>query len=259
MNNKMSKIDPMSDAAADDLADSLWITAAAAPGSQHSDELLDEYERELERTCEQSAVDKEHCEQKLFHSFQQSACAVAQMFKDKSHAPPASLNSWNSFQNAAGAITVLYKDALDACKVNVEMGVGVGQQRKCKELLGWLRKKKRRNTIRKDDLISFLMGKQVLHHHHHHHVSRAQRSQEAGSGVESAPASTDADLATFHEALVMHNRSSSAQQQHQHHHNQSCDDLNCFFCQQIATHIEHKRSASSMDMDSPTRKRGRFY
>ena len=51
----------------------------------------------------------------------------------------------------------------------------------------------------------------------------------------------------------------------------NCDDLDCFFCEQIATHIEHKRSASSsssggnggglnnLDMESPTRKRGRFY
>jgi hypothetical protein len=52
-----------------------------------------------------------------------------------------------------------------------------------------------------------------------------------------------------------------AQHQHQQHSaNHTCDDLDCFFCEQIATHIEHKRSAASaMDMDSPTRKRGRFY
>jgi hypothetical protein len=50
-------------------------------------------------------------------------------------------------------------------------------------------------------------------------------------------------------------------QNHHHHHNQQqCDDLDCFFCEQIATHIEHKRSSSSMfDMESPTRKRSRFY
>jgi hypothetical protein len=35
----------------------------------------------------------------------------------------------------------------------------MGQQRKLKELLNWLKKKKRR-TIRKDELISFLIGKQ---------------------------------------------------------------------------------------------------
>lgn len=42
----------------------------------------------------------------------------------------------------------------------------------------------------------------------------------------------------------------------------NCDDLDCFFCEQIATHIEHKRSAQNsinFDMESPTRKRGRFY
>jgi hypothetical protein len=49
------------------------------------------------------------------------------------------------------------------------------------------------------------------------------------------------------------------QQQQQQNANHTCDDLDCFFCEQIATHIEHKRSASNMDIDSPTRKRGRFY
>lgn len=253
----MSKIDPLSsDAAADDLADSLWITT-----NSQSEELLDEYERELERTCEHSAADKDQCEKKLFQSFQQSACAVAQMFKEKSQA-----NAWNSFQNAAGAITVLYKDALDACKVNADIGVAVGQQRKVKELLSWLRKKKRRNTIRKDDLINFLMGK-----HQPSRLQSARMVQESSVGVDVSLNNTESDLATFHEALVMHNRSSTntqqqqqhqtqQQQQHHHHHgNQSCDDLDCFFCQQIATHIEHKRSASTMDMDSPTRKRSRFY
>jgi hypothetical protein len=41
----------------------------------------------------------------------------------------------------------------------------------------------------------------------------------------------------------------------------NCDDLDCFFCEQIATHIEHRKrsSAAHFDMDSPTRKRGRFY
>ena len=55
--------------------------------------------------------------------------------------------------------------------------------------------------------------------------------------------------------------------QHQHqittttsHQNNNCDDLDCFFCEQIATHIDHKRSANNTDLDSPTRsKRSRFY
>ena len=43
------------------------------------------------------------------------------------------------------------------------------------------------------------------------------------------------------------------------HQNNNCDDLDCFFCEQIATHIDHKRSANNTDLDSPTRKRSRFY
>jgi hypothetical protein len=52
--------------------------------------------------------------------------------------------------------------------------------------------------------------------------------------------------------------SSSTATHHAANH-QNCDDLDCFFCEQIATHIEHKRSATNTDLDSPTRKRSRFY
>ena len=79
------------------------------------------------------------------------------MFKDKTSNATASdesrkaanqssqLTQWQSFQNAAGAITVLYKDSLEACKVHYDLGLITGQHRKLKELMSWLKKKKRRN------------------------------------------------------------------------------------------------------------------
>lgn len=147
------------------------------------DEALDQYENETEKTInEHLQVERDQSTQKLFQSFQTSACAVAQMFKDKTMPPQT---PWQSFQNSAGAITVLYKgesilfllfnrqgfdgycfgalffaDSLEACKVHYDIGVSTGQQRKVKELINWLKKKKRRN-IRKDELIGFLIGKQL--------------------------------------------------------------------------------------------------
>lgn len=127
--------------------------------------ILDQYELELEKNLQESLImEKEQHNQRLFQSFQTSACAVAQMFKDKSasastQASPSVLSSWESFQNSAGAITVLYKDSLEACRVHMDVGIHLGQQRKLKDLINWIKKKKKR-SIRKDELISFLIGKQ---------------------------------------------------------------------------------------------------
>ena len=123
--------------------------------------ILDQYELDLEKNLQESLImEKEQHNQRLFQSFQTSACAVAQMFKDKSSAQQQSvLSSWESFQNSAGAITVLYKDSLEACRVHMDLGIHLGQQRKLKDLINWIKKKKKR-SIRKDELISFLIGKQ---------------------------------------------------------------------------------------------------
>lgn len=359
--------------------------------------IIEQFEYEMDKQLNENLInEKEQMNQRLFQSFQTSACTVAQMFKDKSTlAQQSQLGSWQSFQNAAGAITVLYKDSLESCKTHYELGIAAGQQRKLKEVLGWLKKKKRR-TIRKEELLSFLLGRQLLmgdemmnagtntstmgsvmetggggstaglmmsgtgssslmfpskqpflFRQQSQQLAGAQQQQTASAAAAQffgrptaqtnptcvvAGADTSSDLATFREALIMHNRSrdhnmppppssttttttttfptshlhafassttntaatnntssshhnnhlshhhhhlnhnnlhSQQQQQHHHHHaqTQACDDLDCFFCEQIATHVDHKRSASQIsnlnggnfDMESPTRKRGRFY
>ena len=88
------------------------------------DAALEQYENEMDRTINENLLlEKEQSNQRLFQSFQTSACAVAQMFKDKTAAASAAvtssnnnnnntssnMSSWQSFQNSAGAITVLYK------------------------------------------------------------------------------------------------------------------------------------------------------
>lgn len=358
---------------------------------------LDQYESEIEQNLQENLImEKEQSNQRLFQSFQTSACAVAQMFKDKGSV----MSSWESFQNSAGAITVLYKDSLEACKVHMDLGIHLGQQRKLKDIINWIKKKKKR-SIRKDELISFLIGKQYpsqnqmfnlfnhqtasnnpfnLNHttnsstnRHRNQQLRQQRNTtlvsntqtsntllpnnnstisntntttttntnntnntnsnsnnnnvnnvnaatgtasvvppinptinqlnliNSGDNSNGSEVETNSDLATFREALIMHNRSRDTPVNHTHttvcvHHNQTnhntnpsihhthntnqsnlssnmlnttsqqqaalnCDDLDCFFCEQIATHIEHKRSSSNLNFetDSPTRKRSRFY
>ena len=111
---------------------------------EHDNALLDKYEYDMSKHIQENYLsDKEQASQKLFQSFQTSACAVTQMFKDNTVAAAAAattatttstpvsnaiatlggddvnskqtkaqspqLTQWQSFQNSAGAITVLYK------------------------------------------------------------------------------------------------------------------------------------------------------
>ncbi|KAL8175015.1 UNVERIFIED_CONTAM: hypothetical protein K2H54_009282 [Gekko kuhli] len=56
----------------------------------------------------------EHKQQKLWHLFQNSATAVAQLYKDRVCQQPG-LSLWVPFQNAATAVTNLYKGLRTAC------------------------------------------------------------------------------------------------------------------------------------------------
>jgi D-alanine-D-alanine ligase-like ATP-grasp enzyme len=88
-----------------------------ANNNYEDDALLDKYEYDMEKLINDNyLIEKEQANQRLFQSFQTSACAVAQMFKDKTSTPSVNnanaqpqLTQWQSFQNSAGAITVLYK------------------------------------------------------------------------------------------------------------------------------------------------------
>jgi hypothetical protein len=280
--------------------------------------------------------EKEQKTQRLFQSFQTSACTVAQLFKEKSInqqiiAQPHQLqnaststnktNQWQLFQNAASSITVLYKDSLEACKTHYDLGVSVGQQRKIKDIFGWLKKKKRR-TIRKDELIQFLINTLKQQQQTQSQISDPlgtttncinysasnqtinlngcflkssrqistsvllpninQTSGTTGSNALLADIQTNSDLATFREALINrqrdnhvnaspstnllnhhlltnHHNTNSNNHNHQQHLN--CDDLDCFFCDQLAKH-EQKRTSSTAafeSAESPNRKRSRFY
>ena len=94
----------------------LLINTNAAGGSSGGEvALIEQYEYEMDKALNEHLLnEKEQMNQRLFQSFQTSACTVAQMFKDKSTAgaqqqQQSQFSSWQSFQNSAGAITVLYK------------------------------------------------------------------------------------------------------------------------------------------------------
>lgn len=60
-----------------DQFDNLWINC-------WEDDALDQYENDLDKNLNENLqYEREQANQKLFQSFQNSACAVAQMFKGK--------------------------------------------------------------------------------------------------------------------------------------------------------------------------------
>uniref|UniRef100_A0AAZ3R5A3 Uncharacterized protein n=1 Tax=Oncorhynchus tshawytscha TaxID=74940 RepID=A0AAZ3R5A3_ONCTS len=71
------------------------------------------------------------------------------------------LSLWVPFQNAATAVTNLYKESLESHQRSYELGVQRAYQRRNKDMLAWV--KKRRRNIRREDLISFLCGKAPPH------------------------------------------------------------------------------------------------
>ena len=96
--------------------------------------------------------------------------------------------------------------------MNLDLGVNIGQQRKIKELINWLRKKKRR-YVRKDELISFLIGRQAPNstrllnrNNNRNELLRQQLVARCNPNVDINGTSTHSDLATFREALIMHSK-----------------------------------------------------
>ncbi|KAF7220837.1 HUWE1-associated protein modifying stress responses 1 [Nothobranchius furzeri] len=162
------------------------------------------WERQCLAEAEQMEPGEEEADNdqdKLWHLFQNSATAVAQLYKDRvCHQQGLSL--WVPFQNAATAVTNLYKESAEAHQRSFDRGTQIGHQRRNKDMLAWVIK--RRRTIRREDLISFLCGKAPPHRSSRTSTrlamvapSRANSPAETGSSVET-------DLQPFREAIALH-------------------------------------------------------
>uniref|UniRef100_H2MBY7 HUWE1 associated protein modifying stress responses a n=1 Tax=Oryzias latipes TaxID=8090 RepID=H2MBY7_ORYLA len=250
------------------------------------------WERQCLAEAEQRDLSEEEADNnqdKLWHLFQNSATAVAQLYKDRvCHQQGLSL--WVPFQNAATAVTNIYKESVEAHQRSFDRGIQIGHQRRNKDMLAWV--KKRRRTIRREDLISFLCGKLPPHRSSRTNSrlavvapSRANSPVETGSSVE-------ADLEPFREAIALHGLSgamasisvrSGAPGSPTHVSGSSmCRgrrnglqdvDLNTFISEEMALHLDSTGSASAgggvtrkrnstqcsdVITDSPTHKRNRM-
>ena len=60
------------------------------------------------------------------------------------------------FHETASAVTRLYADAGDVCSHGIDLGIDYGYQKRNREVLNWLKKKKK--CIKREDLVAFLCG-----------------------------------------------------------------------------------------------------
>ncbi|XP_044091190.1 UPF0472 protein C16orf72 [Neovison vison] len=159
---------------------------------------------ELQEEAAAEAAGLKSERQRLWHLFQISATAVAQLYKDAGCQQP-DLSIWDPFQNAAMAVTSLYKESGDAHQRSFDLGVRVGYQRRIRDVLEWV--KKGRSTILREDLISFLCGKVPPAPPPSRTPRTPPKLSVAASGQAAATgagSSVDVDLQPFHEAIALH-------------------------------------------------------
>lgn len=229
---------------------------------------------------EQTDEEMESSQQKLWHLFQNSATTVAQLYKDRV-CQQQGLSLWIPFQNAATAVTNLYKESIDVHKRSYEVGIQIGYQRRNKDVLAWV--KKRRRTIRREDLISFLCGKIPPPRNSRASPKLTVVSPNRAASSETS-SSVETDLQPFREAIALHGLSgamasisvrsstpgspthvSSSSNSGRRRNGLHDVDLNTFISEEMALHLDNgstrkRTSAQCSDVitDSPTHKRNRL-
>ncbi|XP_005095137.1 UPF0472 protein C16orf72 homolog [Aplysia californica] len=114
---------------------------------------------------------EEHTAQQLWLGFQQTSTAIAQLynFKDSAHDGYVLLVPFNK---AAESLTKFYKDSLNNARECLRLGVQSGRSSRARDIAAWARKK--RKSIRRDELLAYLCGKSLPPHHR----NRQNRSLE---------------------------------------------------------------------------------
>ncbi|XP_001489621.3 HUWE1-associated protein modifying stress responses 2 [Equus asinus] len=238
---------------------------------------------ELQEAAAAEAAGLKSEQQRLWHLFQNSATAVAQLYKDSGCQQPG-LSMWDPFQSAAMAVTSLYKESGDAHQRSFDLGVQVGYQRRIRDVLEWV--KKGRSTILREDLISFLCGKvpPVPPPRSPRTPSKPPAGATSQAAAIESSSSVEVDLQPFHEAIALHGLSgamasisvrsgtpgsppqaSGGASGGRQKSNGLEDDLKPFDLEELAPHADsggnRKRTSAQCGdgiSDSPTHKRNRM-
>lgn len=237
-------------------------------------ELEEQWIREWEnehKMADKHQNEKDLSAQKLWISFQNSASSVACLYKERYH---DGVSLWIPFQNAAGCVTNMYKDSLDGLKRSYDLGIQHGHQRRNRDILNWV-KRKRRN-IRRDDLIAYICGKNPSHMRSRsnnnntnnlglNHMSRIEHRNSPLSMDDSEIETNETDMRLYREALVLQDingaMSNGSLNYDSHEHNSSSensgqDNIHRYIFDDI--HNRKRTSSNDMHIESPSRKRNRF-
>ncbi|VDP23926.1 unnamed protein product [Soboliphyme baturini] len=76
------------------------------------------------------AVRTDEVEKMLWQHFESVACSIAELYRSP---------EWTSFQKAASAATLFYKNSVDAFQRGVDLGMMMGRHLLYKEIFAWLR------------------------------------------------------------------------------------------------------------------------
>ncbi|KAA0705789.1 UPF0472 protein C16orf72 -like protein [Triplophysa tibetana] len=235
-----------------------------------------------EKKEESEAEIHEHGPEFWFSKWERQCLAVAEQEKPNEEEMDQNQEKlWHLFQNSATAVAQLYKESVDAHMRSYDLGIQIGHQRRNKDVLAWVTK--RRRSIRREDLISFLCGKAPPPR-----TSKAAPKLTVVSPNRPPPSDTvssvETDLQPFCEAIALHGLSGamagisvrpstpgspthvSGSSGGGRRRNGLHDvDLNTFISEEMAVHLgsagnRKRTSAQCADVitDSPTHKRNRM-
>ncbi|XP_015914057.1 HUWE1-associated protein modifying stress responses [Parasteatoda tepidariorum] len=244
--------------------------------SSWEQQCVDEHEKTSDIDIELQNA-KDVAVQKLWFLFQNAATSITQLYKDRQNG----VSLWVPFQTAASSVTSLYKECIESHKPLYDLGFQSGNQKRNKELLSWVKKKKR--NIRREELIAYITGRTppasrfacpkprlVLDGMHSSpHLGHAHRfSQSEASGL-LTPRSENLDM--FREALAFsanlrqHNPGSPTglsrvnRSRHCNSTSTSHNELSAFIAEEFSRHSRKRSPSVDVIMDSPTHKRTRYY
>lgn len=260
-------------------------------GDLSPDNWLNSFEEECieelhSETNMEEALEKQQelAEQKLWLQFQNSATAIAQLYKDRHQG----LSLWVPFQNAASNVTSLYKDGVDSLHNCVDFGFQKGKQYRNRDIVAWV-KKKRRN-IRREDLLAFLCGKNpparnrhassMVRHSQSSRLSVERTHSPRLQGPESLSSGNEPDLQAFREAIALQGlngamsnitmgfsmsqgATASPQIGALPKSNGNMEELNRFILDEFSRNYDTARKRTSSPdntlIDSPSRKKSRLF
>lgn len=221
---------------------------------------------ELEQEALEDKVrsEQELSSEKLWLYFQNSAAAVAELYRERL----LQNTDWVPFQNAASSVTTLYKESVEMQKSAFDLGLQLGSHRKVKDLVAWAKKKRRH--IRREDLLAFMCGK-TLPPRQRPSPPRVRAAPRTGHGrvspefsrAERLP-SPEPDLTTFQNALAVQGLSGAMSNISMGYRSSpdKTDDLNCFIMDELTRHNEMRKRTLNEEshIDAQTRtKRARLF